>query len=34
MQGGKLVVRVGYDLDMKINTFVVTPAMRVLPCEV
>jgi hypothetical protein len=25
MQGGKLVVRVGYDLDMKINTFVITP---------
>ena len=25
MQGGKLVVRVGYDLDMKINTFVVAP---------
>ncbi|MGB9236848.1 MAG: DUF3887 domain-containing protein [Terriglobales bacterium] len=25
MQGGKLVVRVGYDLDMRINTFVITP---------
>jgi tetratricopeptide (TPR) repeat protein len=25
MQAGKLVVRVGYDLDMKINTFVVAP---------